>query len=220
MTGFDNLQSVEVIDFSSNPKTCDNLPDYPFANYRGSVGGMLDNKIPIMCGGAGTRVCYTFQQGQWQLSFPMKEPRFHFSGMMSSPYRNSSHRMFILGGDHPASYSAEVLTSSGWEIIGPKLPRLFYAACIVSINDTTIMVIGSEDQAKQTYIFSTLTNTWSFGPSLANGRWGLGCGLIQENSQSKQKIIIAAGGVGSSRSVELLDGINSSWRAGDYKFIK
>jgi hypothetical protein len=76
------------------------------------------------------------------------------------------------------------------------------------------MVIGSEDRTKQTYIFSTLTNTWSVGPSLAEGRRGLGCGLIQENSQSKQKIIIVAGGLESTRSVELLDGLSSNWRAG------
>jgi hypothetical protein len=38
--------------------------------------------------------------------------------------------------------TAEVLTTDGWEIIGPSLPEGFYHFCLVNINETTILVTG------------------------------------------------------------------------------
>ena len=45
----------------------------------------------------------------------------------------------------------------------------------------------------------------------------MGCRVwSNRREQSKQtKKIIAAGGIGSSRTVELLDGVNNNWRAGN-----
>jgi hypothetical protein len=69
---------------------------------------------------------------------PMNENRIHFMGMPSSPYRNSSHKFFVLGPD----LTAEVLTDAGWEVFGPAVPKPFYVSCMVIINETTIFVTG------------------------------------------------------------------------------
>ena len=69
----------------------------------------------------------------------MKEARMNFVGMPSSPYQNSSHKFFVLG----PSATAEVLTDSGWEIIGPPLPKAISFSCLIVIDETTIFVIGS-----------------------------------------------------------------------------
>ena len=218
LNGLDNSQAVEIIDFSSPTTVCANLPDYPL-NLRGSFGGLLGKQTPLVCGGTWTiRSCYVFVQGQWQQSFTLKENRFHSSTMVSSPYRNSSHLFFTLG-NLPSSRSAEVLTEfNGWEIIGPPLPDVLYHNCLITLDETTIMIIsggnGDNWRSTKTYIFSTMTNVWTTGPSLTTGRYAHGCGKLPENKDSSKEVIVVAGGYSDERSVEFLNGINSNWRPG------
>ena len=55
---------------------------------RGNIGGLLDDKYPMLCGGAypDTNSCYKFQSGIWTQTFSMVEQRTHFVGMSFSPY--------------------------------------------------------------------------------------------------------------------------------------
>ncbi len=50
LNGYDNLTTVEIVDLSSSTTVCDNLPNYPYA-IRGTSGGLLDKKNPLVCGG-------------------------------------------------------------------------------------------------------------------------------------------------------------------------
>jgi hypothetical protein len=50
---------------------------------------------------------YLYDKGQWQLTFPMTTGRRHFAGMVSSPYRNSSHKFLAM------SPYTDVLTTAG-----------------------------------------------------------------------------------------------------------
>jgi hypothetical protein len=212
LNGFDEgtSQLVEIVDFNSNLTTCANLPNYPLI-VRGTFGGLLDNKVPLVCGGPSVRECYQYNQGQWQLSFPMKENRFHANGIVTSPYKNSLQKFYVIGGSSPNS---EVLTSTGWETIMSPQPKTFYMSCIVTLDETSFMLLGSFGIEKETYIFNAATNTWTSGPSLITGRRGTGCGKIAESSTSNKQIIVAAGGDQTPRSIEFLDGVNSKWRAG------
>lgn len=222
LNGLDNLTTVEIVDLSSSTTVCDNLPNYPYA-IRGTSGGLLDNKIPLVCGGISVQDCFQYREGKWEATFPMNENHFHFSSMPSSPYKNESHRFFLLGGGEPPALSVEVLTNNGWEVTGSQLPRIFHGSCMVSVNETTIMLIaGSLGNGKlltETFIFNSLTNVWVSGPPILSGRRFHGCGYIKENGQSKSKIIIAAGGTTGGwealNSVEFLDGIDGSWRSGE-----
>ena len=113
-----------------------------------------------------------------------------------------------------------MLTLNGWEIIGPPLPDIFYHNCLVSIDETTIMIIaggvGSNLRSTKTHIFSTLTNVWTTGPPLTTGRFGHGCGKLPENKDSSKEVIVVAGGYSNERSVEFLNGINSNWQPGQF----
>jgi hypothetical protein len=44
--------------------------------------------------------------------------------------------------DEFPTLSSEVRTENGWEVIGPALPKMFYVSCLISINETTIMLAG------------------------------------------------------------------------------
>ncbi len=60
---------VEIIDLSSTTTTCKNLPDYPIST-RGTFGGVIDYKTPMLCGGyynltsaTSLKDCYLYNQG-------------------------------------------------------------------------------------------------------------------------------------------------------------
>ena len=65
---------------------------------RGTVGGLIDNEIPIICGGCGgpcKTACYNYVNQQWIQTFSMNKERIHFSGMPSSPYQYPSHKFYV-----------------------------------------------------------------------------------------------------------------------------
>ncbi len=99
-----------------------------------------------------------------------------------------------------------------------RLPKVFFHNCILNLDDKSIILIaGGVDSnwySKETYIYNTFTDAWTTGPSLVNGRYAHGCEKIPESSQSIREVIIAVGGNGSSQTVEILDGINNTWKMG------
>ena len=58
--------SVEVIDLNSTLTSCATPKHYPLA-VRGTVGGLIDNEIPLVCGGQvpANNLCFQYTQGSW-----------------------------------------------------------------------------------------------------------------------------------------------------------
>ncbi len=63
---------TEILDLSGSGLTCDNLPEFP-VQLAGAVGGLLNGKIPFICGGYEavehlTTKCHIYSPGSfWQL---------------------------------------------------------------------------------------------------------------------------------------------------------
>jgi len=213
LNGLDSLRSVEVVDLSSTTTTCESLSDYPL-NIRGSYGDLINGKTPLVCGGPGTNSCFIYSNGGWKQTFSMNKQRFHFAGMPSSPFRNSTHQFFVIG-----QYDMEVLTPTGWELLNIPLPiPSTYVPCMMVIDETSfLLAVGTtlaETYSKDTYIFNSLTNSWTRGPTLSNGRRSMGCGTIKKSATSSDRIFVIVGGEGALNSVELLDSVAGSWRPG------
>ena len=70
---------------------------------RGTIGGLIDYQVPLVCGGANPvdlvilTTCYKYGSGHWVQTFPMVMPRIHFSGMPLSPFHNASHKFSVVG---------------------------------------------------------------------------------------------------------------------------
>ncbi len=72
--GYDvgDLNSIEVIDFSSESKTCNDLPNFP-VKARSQMGGLFNQTQPMLCGGAEGYVdgitfkseCYSLKDNAW-----------------------------------------------------------------------------------------------------------------------------------------------------------
>jgi len=175
-------QSVEAVKMSPVFGNCKNFANFPIAT-TGTFGGLIsDTNSPVVCGGTDTKQCFEYQKTGWKEIYPMNDNREHFTGMSGSPYKNSSHRLYVIG----YTQQAEVLTSSGWEYIGPVTPNMDFVSCILIVNETSILVTGISNQVENvtahSFVFNSVTGTWTQGPSLNNKRIACGCGLIRNIS--------------------------------------
>ncbi len=115
--------------------------------------------------------------------------------------------------------STEMLTEEGWESNIPSLPVTIYAHCMVTVNSTTVMVIGGRqknDYSGKTFYFTFGEESWTKGPELKNKRGWHSCGKIRRNKKSQEMSIIVAGGWDGSylSSVEILDEDSNEWQTG------
>jgi hypothetical protein len=224
--GFLYLNTIEVIDLNSPPKSCKNLPDFPL-KVADALGGLGFKDRPKMCGGYFRNVdynnCYNLERNEWIPASSMNSKR-SCTSFASSPYPSKPHKLFVAGGSDngPFSYlsSAEVLTDHGWKILSETLPVNICCHCSVLVNSTTVMLIGGIKDAEHsatTFYFNTKNKIWVEGPTLKNKRAPAGCGRIRMDSQSQEFSTIVVGGFnGASKlsSVELLDDGAKKWRDG------
>jgi hypothetical protein len=133
-------------------------------------------------------------------------------------------KLFVTGGyDVSGSTlnSAEMLAKGGWESNIPSLPVTIHCHCMVTVNSTTVMVIGGiqNDQcSRKTFYFTFGAESWTEGPELKNKRRYHSCGKITRDKHSQEMSIIAAGGSDGFfsylSSVEILDEGSNEWQTG------
>jgi hypothetical protein len=130
-------------------------------------------------------------------------------------------KLLVTGGyDGSSLNSAEMLTEEGWESNIPSLPVTVNAHCMVTVNSTTVMVIGGVQNGQRsgkTFYFTFGKGSWTGGPELKNKRTTHSCGRIRRNKESQKMSIIVAGGGDDSNylsSVEILDEDSHEWQTG------
>jgi hypothetical protein len=219
--GYRGIDTCEVINLASSASTCKNPPNFPPKVYL-AVGGLGFNGNPILCGGAQNSIqsnkCYSLENNEWVSSASMKSVRAY-----AAAAQLKDGKLLATGGlDGSGSSlnSAEMLTEEGWESNIPSLPVTIRAHCMVTVNSTTVMVIGGyqNDWYSGKTFYSTFgEESWTEGPVLKNKRSFFSCGKIRRNKESQEMSIIVAGGSDDSSqlsSVEILDEGSSGWQTG------
>jgi hypothetical protein len=113
-----------------------------------------------------------------------------------------------------------MLTEEGWESNIPSLPVTVWAHCMVTVNPTTVMVIGGLQNGLipgKTFYYTFREESLTEGPELKNKREGHSCGKIRRSKESQEMSIIVAGGYDGSSyfsSVEILDVGSNEWQTG------
>jgi hypothetical protein len=129
-------------------------------------------------------------------------------------------KLLVTGG-YDGSFSlksAEMLTEEGWESNIPSLPVTVWAHCMVTVNSTTVMVIGGFQNGSlsgKTFYFTFGEESWTERPQLKIKRRSHSCGKIRRNKDSQEMSIIVAGGYDDSSylsSVEILDEGSNEWQ--------
>jgi N-acetylneuraminic acid mutarotase len=215
-----NTNTCDVINLASSASTCQNPPNFPAKVYR-AIGGLGFKGNPIICGGFQNGVqsnkCYSLENNKWVSSASMKSVRAY-----AAAAQLQDGKLLVTGGwDVSGSdlNSTEMLTEEGWESNIPSLPVTIYAHCMVTVNSTTVMVIGGRqknDYSGKTFYFTFGEESWTKGPELKNKRGWHSCGKIRRNKKSQEMSIIVAGGWDGSylSSVEILDEDSNEWQTG------
>ncbi len=216
-----NYNTCEVINLASSASTCKNPPNLPVRVSR-AIGGLGFKGNPILCGGyqnyAYSNKCYSLENNEWISSASMNSVR-----SFAAAVQLQDGKLLVTGGDDASGSdlnSAELLNEEGWESNIPSLPVTIHRHCMVTVNSTTVMVIGGGHNSQysgKTFYFTFGEESWTEGPELKNKRGYHSCGKIRRNKESQEMSIIVAGGSdGSSRlsSVEILDEGSNEWQTG------
>jgi hypothetical protein len=101
-------------------------------------------------------------------------------------------KLLVTGG-HDASgsklNSAEMLTKEGWESNIPSLPVTITRHCLVTVNSTTVLVIGGYQNGQysgKTFYFTFGEESWTEGPELKNKSEGHSCGKIRKKQRESR----------------------------------
>ncbi len=219
--GYDT-DTCEVINLASTASTCKNPPNFP-ARVFAAIGGLGFKGNPIICGGVQNDVrsnkCYSLVNNEWVSSANMNSLR-----AAAAAAQLQDGKILVTGGLDGSDSdlnSAEMLTEEGWESNISSLPVTINYHCMVTVNLTTVMVIGgfqNGQESGKTFYFTFGEESWTEGPELKNKRRYHSCGKIRRNKESQEMSIIVAGGYddGSSKlsSVEILDEGSNEWQTG------
>ena len=209
--------TCEVVSLESSATTCKNLPDFPAAVFA-AIGGTGFKENPIICGGIpASNGCYSLENNEWVSSDSMNSVRFY-----GAADQLQDGKLLVTGGvGLEVLNSAEILTENGWESNIPSLAVTIYDHCLVTINSTTVMVIGgiqNHQISGKTFYFNFGDDGWTEGPELKNKRRLHSCGRIRRDKDSQEMSLIVASGYDSRynliSSVEVLDEGSNQWRSG------
>ncbi len=211
--------SVEIIDLSSPEFGCSNFPAYPLALERGAKGVSGFEEIPLICGGKSTSECKTYVNGSWRTLKSMATSRWDFA-MTRSSFCNITE-LFLAGGYNGERLrTAEFWRHDSFDNAPQQLPVGIDGHCIAVLNQTSLIIIGGEEDkngiSAKTNILNTNNLQWSDGPKLSAPRYLSSCARIAKNSHRTEFSIIVAGGFKTYDipSVEIMDEGTNIWRKG------
>jgi hypothetical protein len=215
--GYPGINTCEVINLASSASTCKKPPNFP-ATVFAAIGRTGFKGNPIVCGGrqngARSNKCFSLENNQWVSSASKNSVRVY-----AAAAQLQDGKLLVTGGWDASDLdlnSAEMLTEDGWESNIPSLPVTIHAHCMVTVNSTTVMVIGGVQNGQRsgkTFYFTFGEESWTEGPVLKNKRSFFSCGKIRRN---KESIIVAGGWDVWSRlpSVEILSEGSNEWQTG------
>ncbi len=153
------------------------------------------------------------ENNQWVSSASMNSVR-----SFAAAAQLKDGQLLVTGGS--SLNSAEMLTEEGWESNMQSLPGTISYHCIVTVNSTTVMVIGGEQNggySGKTFYFTFGEESWTEGPELKNKRGRHSCGKIRRSKERQEMSIIVAGGYNGNSFlslVEILDEGSNEWQTG------
>ena len=207
------LDSVEVLDFSSDSPDCGSVANYPLA-VTFSTGDLVDGR-PRVCGGydgtAVTNMCYEYitESNQWQDVAPMQTPRYvHKSSKVDSA------TWFITGGyDLTTTFDTTEVWQNGEFTYGPRLPFPLRNHCQLTLDASYILILGGYNGTAYINSFHMLDWKSADWIPMPDTPFTLGndvCGII-EHSENGQELVIMQHGNTPSQIFNFGD---NTWREG------
>jgi hypothetical protein len=205
-------KKLEIIDLEDPTNVCQPsfLADYPIDQVYAASGGLLTNNNALICGGFGIKSlddCFAINENGIKNESRLSQPR----AWPASVVWNST-TLWLTGGGLDGSgitKSTEFVQLTG-TTPGPDLPLEVYHHCLVSLNETTALLIGGNlptTSSNATFFYNTDHKTWTDGPSMITGRAEHSCALFKSPQHGHTDTVIVTGGsdVYSLASTEFLN---------------
>ena len=215
---------TEIINLEDEDLTCENPEDFPMKNIADSVGANLATS-PVICGGTNDYghildTCSRLINGTWETFATMSNGRYAAAGVV---HENTLH---VFGGSEiygggAILTSTDIITIDGQVRQGENLPAPLYGHAMASVNSTTSIISGGYgagfSQSPLTYYYNHLTQIFTSGPSLNQGRINHASGTVKDK-KTKEKFVVVTGGyttgytTGYTDSTEIL--VDQHWQTG------
>jgi hypothetical protein len=226
-TGYgEGSKKMEIIDLEDPTNICQPsfLGEYPIDEVYGASAGLLTNNNALICGG--------YSDGTWEFlddCFAINENELTATAKLLQSRSNAASvvlkgtTLWLTGG-----YLEGIGPTKSTEFVeltnttpGPDLPLAVLNHCLVSLNETTVLLIGGNladnTVSKATFFYNSDHQTWTEGPSLINGRYYHSCALLKNTLLGHTDIVIVTGGTndGDLASTEFFNSLSSnSWITG------
>ncbi len=198
MTGYplDNVtETSEVIDLEYPNSQCQSWGSYP-EQVAYAVGGFVNGK-PLICGGFNQNNAFTNNScqvvGNSKIKINMTTNRRHASSIVI----NKGRILWITGGRTQiyAKFNSTEFVSiaSGRSDPGPDLPQPLGHHCILSLDESTAVVIGGQWRSETTWFYSFESGVWTSGPNLTHGRHDHVCGAMKDSLTGKRIAVTTTG---------------------------
>jgi hypothetical protein len=218
-------KKMEIIDLDDPTNVCQPsfLADYPFDEVIGASGGLLTNNNALICGGwdndGSERLddCFAINENGIKNGSRLRQPRSHAASVVWNSTTLWLTAGLLEGSGGTKSTEFVQLTGS---TPGPDLPLEVVYHCLVSLNDTTLLLIGGWLQdgtvSKATIYYNTDHKTWTDGPSMTIGRERHSCALFKSPQHGHTDTVIVTGGYNARllASTEYLNLESNSWQSG------
>jgi hypothetical protein len=238
-TGIDRgSKKMEIIDLSDPTNGCQpsSFLEYPIDKVRSASGGLLtNNNNALICGGKGKGTekldhCFSINENGLTATAKLSQAR----SLASSVVLNSTTLWLTGGSIDGTGRTKSVGRTKSTEFVqltgttpGPDLPLEIIFHCLVSLNDTTVILIGGmlpdNTYSKATFFYNTDHKTWTEGPSLITGRSSHSCALFKSPQHGHTDTVIVTGGNNGgfldSSEFLYLDSSNS-WKSGKAKGVR
>jgi hypothetical protein len=225
-------KKIEIIDLKDPTNVCQPsfLADYPI-QVEQPTGGLLTNNNALLCGGGGGSErhadCFSINQNGIKKTALLSHPRANAASVVWN-----STTLWMTGGwiGGSGTRTNPLISTKSTEFVqltgttpGPDLPLKVVYHCLVSLNDTTVFLIGGQlsDETgsktlKATFFFNTDHKTWTDGPSLITGRMVHSCALFKSPQHGHTDTVIVTGGIGGTplASTEFLKLGSNNWQSG------
>jgi uncharacterized protein YaaQ len=224
-TGVDQgSKKLEIIDLEDPTNVCQPsfLADYPLTRVQGASGGLLTNNNTLICGGVtDVRLddCFSINNNGIKPSSRLSQPRSYAASVVWN-----STTLWLTGGwlDMGITTKSTEFVQLTGTTPGPDLPFEVAFHCLVSLNHTTVLLIGGElpgkTYSKATFFYNKDDKTWTEGPSMNTEKSRHSCELFKSPQYGHTDTVIITGGsnnIGENlASTELLNLESNSWQSG------
>jgi hypothetical protein len=227
-----NSKRMEIIDLEDPTNVCQPsfLGEYPIDVVRGASAGLLANNNALICGGIDWTSSWEFQFLDNCFAINENELTSTAKLLHSRSYAASvvlkDTTLWLTGG-----YLDGFVTTKSTELVeltgttpGSDLPFAVSGHCLVSLNETTVLLIGGfladNTVSKATLFYNSDHQTWTEGPSLITGRAYHSCALFKDPQQGHiDTVIVTGGGMNYEASTKFFYLDTNSWTSGKGHYL-